>query len=735
MTQKALKADFFWPLLGLAIFAMGLLVAMAFVLVRQFDVAARDREQAVAQNGLLERTREVGQMVAPQVEWDEAVLRLDNRFDPAWARDNIGGYLGQVNGFDQVFVLDASDKPLFASNRAAPVSPDRFSAVAAASRAIIAKVRSAEAQRGPLKRPRQPGKAFVAPIQASTITADDGGLAILTASLVQPDMGRVMPKGPRSAIVLTRMPIGQAFLNAFAARFLLQKLHVSAGAEAASPDEAHILVPDDRGRRIATLSWTAHEPGRALAQSLVTPILLVVSCLMLLAYLLYRRSLRMAQGMIASEARAARLAYHDSLTGLPNRVMFFDRLGLALDQLRRGGQSIAVHCIDLDRFKEVNDTFGHHVGDQLIKEAARRMAAQCRGSDTFARLSGDEFAVVQINANARSAAILADRLVKTMAQPVRFDSVHIFTGCSIGVTVVTDGGIEPAEPLRQADLALYRAKQTAKGQYCFYEIEMDAAMKTRRLLETDLRDALARGEVQMVYQPQVNSRGVISGVEALARWRHPERGDIPPAYFVSIAEECGLIVELGMFTLRRAFEDSRRWGQMKVGVNISASQLRMKDFAVRVAELVDELQVDPRQFELEITEGFLLGDDQETQDMLRQLRQMGFTLALDDFGAGYSSLSYLKRYPINRIKIDRSFIANLGVDAEADALVGAIVKLARALKLSVIAEGVETADQLERLTGAGCSEVQGYLFSRPVAASEIDELYRSRKVALLQQTA
>jgi EAL domain-containing protein (putative c-di-GMP-specific phosphodiesterase class I) len=239
----------------------------------------------------------------------------------------------------------------------------------------------------------------------------------------------------------------------------------------------------------------------------------------------------------------------------------------------------------------------------------------------------------------------------------------------------------------------------------------------------------------MVYQPQVNGHGVMIGVEALARWRHPERGEIPPAYFVPIAEECGLIVDLGMFTLRRAFEDARRWGQLKVTVNLSATQLRMRDFAQKVAELAEELSVDPRQFELDITEGFLLGDDLDTQDMLKQLRDMGFALALDDFGAGFSSLSYLKRHPINRIKIDRSFIADLGVDTEADAVVTAIVQLARALKLSVIAEGVETVEQLERLAGAGCSEVQGFLFSRPVDASEIDRLYGSRLVALVHQTA
>ena len=735
MTQKAYKADFFWPILVLAVFAMGLLVAMAFVLVHQFDLAARDREQAVVQNGLFERTAEVGQMVAPQVEWDEAVRRLDNRFDAGWARDNIGGYLSHVDGFDQVFVLDGDDRPLFASDRGSPVALSGYARMEPASRTIVARVRSLEARRGPPKALPGAGRAFAPAIEAGTLTAGGGQLAILTASLVQPDLGEAMPKGPRSAIVLTRMPIDHAFLDALAQRFLLQDLRVRPGGVSASSTAAQVTLRDDSGQAIATLEWTPQDPGGGLARSLVSPILMVVTGLVLLALFLYRRSLRMAQGMIASEARASHLAYHDSLTGLPNRVMFFDRLGLALDQMRRGGQQVAVHCIDLDRFKEVNDTFGHHAGDQLIKEVARRMAAQCRSSDTFARLSGDEFALVQVGASARSAAALAERLIKTLGQPVKLGSVKAFTGCSVGVSLIADADIEPAEGLRQADLALYRAKDTAKGQYCFYEFEMDAAMKTRRLLETDLSEALARGEVQMVYQPQVNSRGVLSGVEALARWRHHERGDIPPAYFVSVAEECGLIVELGMFTLRRAFEDSRRWGKLKVGVNISANQLRMKDFAVRVAELVEELQVDPRQFELEITEGFLLGDDPETQEMLRQLRQMGFTLALDDFGAGYCSLSYLKRYPINRIKIDRSFIANLGLDAESEAVVGAIVKLAEALNLSVIAEGVETVDQLERLTGAGCSEVQGFLFSRPVAAGEIDRLYETRKVALAHQPA
>jgi len=384
-----------------------------------------------------------------------------------------------------------------------------------------------------------------------------------------------------------------------------------------------------------------------------------------------------------------------------------------------------VLCIDLDRFKEVNDTYGHHVGDELIREAGRRMAAQCRSCDTFYRLSGDEFAIVQVQVEAKGAGALADRLVRTMAEPIQLGAGMIFAGCSIGITVIGTAGTEPEEAFRQADLALYRAKANGKGQFAFFESEMDAAIKTRRALEGDLRLALAAGELQMNYQPQVNQRDQMTGVEALIRWNHPERGQVSPAFFVPIAEECGLIGELGLFTLRRAFEDSRRWPGLKVAVNVSASQLRMKDFVPKVEALLKEMKVDPFNFELEITEGLLLGDDPATHETLRRLRGVGFQLALDDFGTGYSSLSYLQRYPINKIKIDRSFISNLGLDSEAGAVVGAIVKLAKALRLQVIAEGVETDIQRDELIAVGCADIQGYLFSRPVGAEDIDRLRRA----------
>ena len=723
MKLKLTKADFFiWPVAITGVLTLAMLLATVFGLAAQFDNASRQREEMLVANGVSGRMDEVARMVVPQVMWDDAVRNLDNRFDRAWAENNIGQFLGQTDGFDASFVLDRANQPLFGANQSGADGTARYADYAARAGAVVAAVRAEEAHRGPLAAPRAGAQILAPPLQHSTITHVNGKLAILTATLVQPDFGTAMPRNARAPIVVTVMSIDGPFLQAFAHRFMLQGLHVHEGPPETAVG-AHVALHSTDNSYVATLAWTPQRPGVAMLHRMVMPMLLVIGVLSVVVLLLYIRGRRMAQGLIASEARASHLAYYDPLTGLPNRVLFFDRLGLALDQMRRNGQTVAVHCIDLDRFKEVNDTFGHQVGDELIKEAARRMAAQCRASDTFCRLSGDEFAIVQVSASPANAAALAERLVQATAEPFELADSRLYVGCSIGVSMVDEHLVDPAEALRQADLALYRAKANGKNQYCFFEIEMDAAVKTRRLLEADLREGLKRGELEMVYQPQVNSRNVMVGVEALVRWKHPVRGYVAPSFFVPIAEECGLIAELGMFTLRRAFEDSRRWPHLKVAINVSANQVRLADFVTRIADLVSECGVDPRRFELEITEGILLGDDPDTHDTLKRLRNLGFSLALDDFGTGYSSLSYLQRYPITKIKIDRTFIANLGVDAEADAVVGAIVKLARALNLSVIAEGVETSDQRERLANAGCAEIQGFLFSKPVGATEIDSIH------------
>ncbi len=722
MTRTVLKADFFWPLALLCVFILGLLAAGGLALVEEFDRAATQREESVVENGLLERIHDSAWHAAQEVVWDSAVEHLDDHFDDAWASQNIGVIFGKSLGFEKCFILDAENRPLFAADAGLEVDAHNYEAFRREAQSLVTMVRALEIERGPIHNAQSGANPLPEPILANSVANVSGRLYILTAALIQPDFGSVLPRGPRAPMVVSALRIDQGFLSAFAERFLLRGLVLHLAAYRPHGDEAEVVLHNDRGERVASLTWVAQGSGEMIMRRLGWIFVPVLLCLAAGVLILYRRSRRMALGLISSEARAAHLAYHDALTGLPNRVLFFDRLGHSLSQMRRSGEVVAVHCIDIDRLKDVNDTFGHHVGDELIREAARRMAGQCRSSDTFARLSGDEFAIVQTRASVGAGAALAARLTEAMARPFELTTGRVFVGCSVGISIVADPHLDPPEALRQADVALYRAKQTAKGQFCFFEQEMDAQIKVRRGLESDLREALANNDFTLAYQPQFHDDDGMTGVEALVRWCHPTRGNISPAFFVPIAEECGLIMELGMFILRRAFEDSKRWGGLKVAINVSAKQLRMRDFVARVVELTTEIGVDPHQFELEITEGILLGDDLETHEMLEQLRRLGFSLALDDFGTGYSSLSYLQRYPIDKIKIDRSFIANLGVESESEAVIAAIVKLAQALNLSVIAEGVETIDQHERLSMAGCHDMQGYLFSKPIDADAIDAL-------------
>lgn len=433
--------------------------------------------------------------------------------------------------------------------------------------------------------------------------------------------------------------------------------------------------------------------------------------------------------LAAQEARATHLAYHDALTGLPNRAFLADKLNQACDAFERFGLPVAVHCIDLDQFKAINDTFGHHVGDELIRAVAERLNALCAPQDTLARLGGDEFAIIQPYIHLGSATSLADRIIRSIGQPVSLSVGVVHVGCSVGVAMLDTSGVQPMDFLRRADLALYQAKESGRGRYAMFETAMDAAVQFKRSLQNDLRAALAADDIHLAFQPQMTPQGELVGVEALARWSHPTRGAIPPSQFVAAAEECGLILELGAYVLKRAFRAGRRWPGLKIAVNLSPRQMRMRDFVPNILSWLNEAGVSASQFELEITESTLMDDDPETLEQLHRLRQLGFGLALDDFGTGYSSLSYLQRYPITKVKIDRTFTARLGRDDSTIAVIGAIFNLASALRLDVVAEGVETTSQLEALGQAGACTIQGFLFSPPASETRIDDLLANSAIS------
>ena len=427
------------------------------------------------------------------------------------------------------------------------------------------------------------------------------------------------------------------------------------------------------------------------------------------------------------EAKIAHMAHHDALTELPNRILFHYRLGEAMARSRRN-EPCAVLCLDLDHFKDVNDTLGHPVGDALLKAVTQRLRVEVRGTDTVARLGGDEFAIVQSSVDQPlDATSLATRLIEAFRTPFEIAGHQLTIGTSIGIAVIPEDGDNADQIMRNADMALYRAKADGRGRYRFFEPGMDAIMQARRTLEIDLRKALAVGELQLFYQPLMNIKsGTIIGFEALARWFHPERGLLQPTDFIPFAEEIGLIVPLGNWALRQACTDAATWpgDDIKVAVNVSVVQFNSGTLVEDVAAALHESGLEPSRLELEIVESVMLNDTDATLVILYQLRDLGVGIAMDDFGTGYSSLSYLRRFPFSKVKIDRSFIADLGRDGGSDAIVTAVTELCETLGMLTLAEGVETEEQLRLLRAGHCGEAQGYLFSTPKPAAEVAELCR-----------
>jgi len=428
-----------------------------------------------------------------------------------------------------------------------------------------------------------------------------------------------------------------------------------------------------------------------------------------------------------SDLRLAYMARHDALTDLPNRVLFREKLEEALAQARRD-TPLALLCLDLDQFKAVNDTLGHPVGDALLQAVANRLMERTRESDTVARLGGDEFAIVQAPiATPNEAAHLADRLIEMLSEPFHVAGHQIVIGTSVGIAFAPQDGLDADQLLKCADLALYRAKLEGRGVYRLFQIEMDAQMQARRLLELDLRGALRGGQLELFYQPLIDLRArCVAGFEALLRWRHPAKGLISPGAFIPLAEEIGAIVPIGEWILQRACAAAIDWpNDLKVAVNLSPVQFKSRNLVAATAAALKDSGLAPDRLELEITETVMLQDTADTLTTLQELHALGVRIAMDDFGTGYSSLSYLRQFPFDRLKIDQSFIRELGKQRDCSAIVRAVTTLSHELGMATTAEGVETQDQLNALALAGCTHVQGYLFSQPVPESAIAELLRS----------
>jgi len=532
--------------------------------------------------------------------------------------------------------------------------------------------------------------------------------------------GSAETKRPTSAIVAIRY-VDDDVLADIAGRLQLRNLRMVAGGKLPDDDHVYDMLGRD-GRTVVRFAWTPQMPGAEIIASVLPFISIAFFGFILLAAFLFHHMRRTAQTIASTEKRLRHLAMHDPLCGLPNRIYFSDSLEEMIGKVRDGGAPAAVFYVDLDHFKDVNDLLGHPVGDELITSVATRLVRVMRRSDVVARLGGDEFAVMRtVDPDPAALHEIAERIISALCTPYSLAEQSIVIGASVGIAVIDQNAANAANVMRHADMALYRAKNEGRNRSCIYDAAMDADLVHRKVLQDDLRQAIANDGLRLEYQPVVNASGEkMIGVEALARWLHPVYGEILPSEFIPIAEHSGLIVDLGAWVLRRACIDGKAWPGLTVAVNVSPMQFRRTDFVEGVERTLAEIGFDAGRLELEVTESTLFGNVENAQAAMMRLKALGVKLALDDFGTGYSSLQYLRRFPFDRLKVDHSFVRSIESAPDAAAIVHAIVSLGRGLGMKVTAEGVETAEQQLFLRAAGVHAMQGYRFGRPVPADRID---------------
>jgi diguanylate cyclase (GGDEF)-like protein len=711
------------PISVIVAVAIVCIVVAVLTSARRADEVALEHEKRLFSRALVNHGERILRELESVAATEEALRRIRDQFDRDWVHNRIGLWLKNYFDHDFVFVADGSDRLTYTLLGRNSVDPSWFNSIVPELTPTLDYMRGRSGA--------EPNRALRISEPRRVNEADGGNRTVL----VQRFLGRpaavaarLIASGEQIAdpalratapIVIAVKFIDEDVLADIAARVQLEDLHIA--EQIAQSSEYVYEMKDKAGHSVMRLAWLPKKPGAEIVKSVIPFIAVAFAGFALLAGLIHGYMRRTAATIAQGEQRLRYLALHDPLCGLPNRNFFGERLEQVIKDVQNGGAPAAVFYIDLDHFKDVNDTLGHPVGDELIRNVTARLSALLRPEDLVGRLGGDEFAVISLGANdIAQVHRLADRIISAICAPYTIGGHNILIGASIGIAIVDENSRGAADVMRYADMALYRAKNEGRNRACIYDAAMDADLSERKRLENDLREAIAKDGLKVAYQPIVNTSGdIIVAVEALARWHHSERGDIEPSQFIPIAEHSGLIIELGEWVLRRACTDGKAWPGVTVSVNVSPLQFRRPDFVDTVERILAETGFDATQLELEITESTLLGNVDNAEVAMHRLKAIGLRLALDDFGTGYSSLAYLRRFPFDKLKIDKSFVHSIERSPDAAAIVHAIVGLGRGLGMKVTAEGVETAEQQLFLRAAGVHSMQGYRFGRPGSPSLI----------------
>ena len=699
--------------------------------------SALDRDQILLENAFDQSISRVLNEQKSVSWWDDSVQNTVVKFDKEWIDWNIGTFLTETYGHDEVYILSDSDKLIYSmkDSKAPGVDVDER------MRQLSPVIREIRGQPPGL---RHRNDLFAAAQktydQLSRVLAfakwsghilDLGGKSALVSVItIAPNTDMSLARGTPYLLVSV-VYIDDEFVADLSRSLLIPDLKLSKSTAGIEGTFSKPFITDD-GLQAGVISWTPRRPGRILL-TVILPLVVVGLLVFGFFTALTLRRLRRASTELANrEADALHRSRHDALSSLPNRFFFTEVAARVIGEQMNARGVVTLAYLDIDRFKDINDTLGHHAGDELIKAVANRLKDFIGESDFLARFGGDELAVLRIS-RTDDAAVLSDMLLKAFSTSYSLFGQRIKISASIGLVIAPKHGVNVEELMRKADIALYQAKAEGRDRAVAFTEEMGQDVEIRRAVELDLREAIEKDQLSLFYQPVVTAAtDDVAGVEALLRWQHPTRGNIPPMTFIPIAEEAGLMPGLGAWVLERAFIDHALWPEFEMAINLSPDQFRHVDLEQLLKDLVRKHSVDTSKIVLEITESLLLESSPRVHATLKAIKEMGFKIALDDFGTGYSSLTYLRTFTFDKLKIDRSFVTGLPEAQNSRTIVRAIVNLGRTLGMEVVAEGVESEAEAAMMRLFGCTSLQGYFFSRPVDKAACDAILRAQRERLTE---